>query len=712
MASVLSESRTCSIYELTDILKLEMEMEIPRVKASANSDVTYSFTSAQDGNTLQDDCAPFEALYGRKYRSPVLWAEIGEGSLIGPELVQETTDKVVVIKERLQAARDRHKSYADKRRKLLEFEVEDRVMLKVSPCKGVFRFGKKDKLVPRYVGPFEILERIGPVAYRLRFSEELSGVHDTFHVSNLKKCLVDASLHVPLNEIKVDKTLRFVEEPVEIMDREIKKLKLSKISLVKVRWNSKRGPEFTWEREDYIKSKYPRLFVDRADESAIACRDLEAAFEYPGNHLEDVEVRKSGSYEDDVAKISISIYVSNLPETFSAKDLFHACNKYGHVVDSFIPLKRSKEGKRFGFVKFINVSNVERLVGNLCTVWVGRYKLQANKARFGRPPLNGRNIRNSKSDDRHLGGFKEPNVRPTNGNKETRNNSFASVLKSNQPNNLSSSNMIHDSSPAIALDDDCLSANDLSCVAIGKIKDINALSNLSVILNDEGDVYDDDFVYLVMQFRVGVSSLCEWTQEDAELTPLLRLGAGACAGIISRSATYLMDLVRGRLTMQERLAKVSSGVDVLKVHFNLPIFRIVGTGLCRNQVMTNSLPTRFNISRRGIDIESISCVNCVFGVETTNHLFFTCDMAKQVYNLIALWWDISYMDIDSYDDWRNWIDNIRLPCKNKLMLEEDAELTPLLRIGAGACAGIISTSATFFLNGDFIRTTSKELVPT
>ncbi|GJT84049.1 RNA-directed DNA polymerase, eukaryota [Tanacetum coccineum] len=202
----------------------------------------------------------------------------------------------------------------------------------------------------------------------------------------------------------------------------------------------------------------------------------------------EVSRKKHGyrSYEDDVAKISISIYVSNLPETFSAKDLFHACNKYGHVVDSFIPLKRSKEGKRFGFVKFINVSNVERLVGNLCTVWVGRYKLQANKARFGRPPLNGRNIRNSKSDDRHLGGFKEPNVRPTNGNKETRNNSFASVLKSNQPNNLSSSNMIHDSSPAIALDDDCLSANDLSCVAIGKIKDINALSNLSVILNDEG----------------------------------------------------------------------------------------------------------------------------------------------------------------------------------------------------------------------------------
>ncbi|GJT92522.1 hypothetical protein Tco_1081367 [Tanacetum coccineum] len=201
-------------------------------------------------------------------KSPVLWAEIGESSLIGPELVQETTDKVVLIKEKLKAARDRQKSYADNRRKPLEFEVGDRVMLKVSPWKGVIRFGKKGKLAPRYVGPFEILERIGPVAYRLRLPEELSGVHDTFHVSNLKKCLADASLHVPLDEIKVDKTLRFVEEPVEIMDREVKSLKRSRILLVKVHWNSKRGPEFTWEREDHMKSKYPQLFVDRAVESA------------------------------------------------------------------------------------------------------------------------------------------------------------------------------------------------------------------------------------------------------------------------------------------------------------------------------------------------------------------------------------------------------------------------------------------------------------
>ncbi|GJV12161.1 hypothetical protein Tco_1353702 [Tanacetum coccineum] len=126
-------------------------------------------------------------------KSPVLWAEIGESSLTGLELVLETTDKVVLIKEKLKAARDRQKSYADKRRKPLEFEVGDRVLLKVSPWKGVVRFGKKGKLAPRYVGPFEILERIGLVAYRLRLPEELNSVHDTFHVSNLGKCLADAN---------------------------------------------------------------------------------------------------------------------------------------------------------------------------------------------------------------------------------------------------------------------------------------------------------------------------------------------------------------------------------------------------------------------------------------------------------------------------------------------------------------------------------------
>nr|GEY95690.1 putative reverse transcriptase domain-containing protein [Tanacetum cinerariifolium] len=164
-----------------------------------------------------------------------------------------------VIKERLKVARDRQKSYADKRRKPLEFSVGDKVLLKVSPRKGVVRFGKRSKLSPRYVGPFDIVERIGPVAYRLCLPQELIGVHDTFHVSNLKKCLADVNLHVPLDEVKVDDKLHFVEEPIEILDRGVKKLKQRWIPIVKVRWNSRRGPEFTWEREDEMKCKYPHL---------------------------------------------------------------------------------------------------------------------------------------------------------------------------------------------------------------------------------------------------------------------------------------------------------------------------------------------------------------------------------------------------------------------------------------------------------------------
>nr|GEV30607.1 putative reverse transcriptase domain-containing protein [Tanacetum cinerariifolium] len=172
----------------------------------------------------------------------------------------ETIDKIVQIKERLKVTRDRQKSYANKRRKPLEFSVGDKVLLKVSPRKGVVCFGKRSRLSPRYVGPFEIVERIGPVAYRLRLSKELVGVHDTFHVSNLKKCLADINLHVPLDEVNVDDKLRFVEEPIEILDRGVKKLKKRWIPIVKVRWNSRREPKFTWEQEDEMKHKYPHLF--------------------------------------------------------------------------------------------------------------------------------------------------------------------------------------------------------------------------------------------------------------------------------------------------------------------------------------------------------------------------------------------------------------------------------------------------------------------
>ncbi|GJT39020.1 putative reverse transcriptase domain-containing protein [Tanacetum coccineum] len=156
--------------------------------------------------------APFEALYGRKCRSPVCWAEVGDAQLTGPTLIHETTEKIVEIKGRIQAARNRQKSYANIRRKPLEFQVGDRVMLKVSPWKGV-------------------------------------------------KCLFDESLVIPLEELHVDDKLHFVEEPVEVMDPEIKQLKRIRIPIIKVRWNSKQGPEFTWECEDQFKQKYPHLFT-------------------------------------------------------------------------------------------------------------------------------------------------------------------------------------------------------------------------------------------------------------------------------------------------------------------------------------------------------------------------------------------------------------------------------------------------------------------
>ncbi|GJS05293.1 putative reverse transcriptase domain-containing protein [Tanacetum coccineum] len=267
-AQFLPMKKTDSIEKLTQ-LSLQKAL-------GTDVNISMAYHPETDGQsermiqTLEDmfyhasiKAAPFESLYGWKCRFPICWSEVGDSQLTGPELIRETTEKIVQIKNRLLTARSRQKSYADVRHKPLEFNVGDMVMLKVSPWKGVIRFGKCGKLSPRYVRPFKIIDRIGPVAYKLELPDEIHGIHNNFHVSNLKRCLADENLIIPLEEIQLDDKLHFIEEPVEIIDREVKQLKQSRIPIVKVRWNSQRSPKFTWEREDFFKNKYPHIFSNK-----------------------------------------------------------------------------------------------------------------------------------------------------------------------------------------------------------------------------------------------------------------------------------------------------------------------------------------------------------------------------------------------------------------------------------------------------------------
>jgi hypothetical protein len=201
--------------------------------------------------------APFEALYGRRCRTPLNWSQAGEREIFGPDLVLEAEEKVRVIKKNLEAAQARQKSYHDKRRKPLQFEVGDHVYLKVSPTKGVQRFGIKGKLAPRYIGPYEIKETCGPVAYKLKLPPHMSAVHDVFHVSQLRKCVRLPTEVLPEPELEIEPDLSYPEHPVRILDQKERSTRARSIRMYKVQWSHHSAEETTWETEDFLRSRFP-----------------------------------------------------------------------------------------------------------------------------------------------------------------------------------------------------------------------------------------------------------------------------------------------------------------------------------------------------------------------------------------------------------------------------------------------------------------------
>ena len=206
--------------------------------------------------------APYEELYGRPCRSPLCWTEVGESSITGPDLIRDTSEKVSLIRRRLLTAQSRQKSYSDVRRRPLEFEVGDHVFLKVMPKRGVVRFGKCGKLSPRFIVPFEILERVGTVAYQLALPPSMSGVHEVLHVSTLRKYTPDPAHVVDWGQTEVDTNGTFEEGLVCIVDSRDQVLRRKTVRLVLVLWRHYGVEESTWEREDTMRATYPFLFRD------------------------------------------------------------------------------------------------------------------------------------------------------------------------------------------------------------------------------------------------------------------------------------------------------------------------------------------------------------------------------------------------------------------------------------------------------------------
>jgi len=228
---------------------------------------SLSFAEFSYNNSYQASLkmAPFEALYGRKCRTPLMWSEVGERSLFGPAIIKDAEEQVAKVRENLKAAQSRQKSYADNRRRDLEFQEGDYVYLKVSPIRGTRRFQIKGKLAPRYIGPYRISKKVGAVAYRLELPEEMSDIHDVFHVSQLKKCLKIPEKQVPMEVMDLQPDLRYQERPIRILDTAVRKTRRSETKICRVQWSNHTENEATWEIENDLRKEFPYLFEELSE---------------------------------------------------------------------------------------------------------------------------------------------------------------------------------------------------------------------------------------------------------------------------------------------------------------------------------------------------------------------------------------------------------------------------------------------------------------
>jgi hypothetical protein len=231
------------------------------LKHGGSWDKSLPYAESSYNNSYQASLkmSPFEALYGRKCRTLLYWEKTGERQFFGPEIIQETEEQVWLIRENLRTAQSRQKSYADTRRRQLEFKEGDHVYMKVSPIRGMRRFKVKGKLSPRFIGPFMILKRVGKVSYQLELPDHLADVHDVFHVSQLKKCLRVLEEQLPMEDLSVQEDLTCTEYPIKILDTLTRATRSKVIKMCKVQWSHHSEDEATWEREE-LRVEFSHLF--------------------------------------------------------------------------------------------------------------------------------------------------------------------------------------------------------------------------------------------------------------------------------------------------------------------------------------------------------------------------------------------------------------------------------------------------------------------